>query len=214
MRLTSGRRVPFTEDGRLTIDNNVSERRVRDQAIGRKNWLFLGSDQAGPRAAVICTLIAGAKRHRIEPSAYLDDVILQLTVDASPDALERLMPDRWAAARPEHVLIRRLDESREKARRRDRTGRAAALEVEHARRRSHSPGSCLPAARARGHLVISDAYFIFAVGRIIGAESAFIRTIVRVSPAARTSGTGCVRVVSLLCPWGHGKLVASLFPVS
>jgi transposase len=37
----------------------VSERRLRDQAIGRKNWLFLGSDEAGPRAAVICTIIAG-----------------------------------------------------------------------------------------------------------------------------------------------------------
>ena len=40
----------YTEDGRLTIDNNASERRVRDQAIGRKNWLFLGNDAAGPRA--------------------------------------------------------------------------------------------------------------------------------------------------------------------
>ncbi len=39
----------YTQDGRLTIDNNVSERRLRDQAIGRKNWLFLGSDEAGPR---------------------------------------------------------------------------------------------------------------------------------------------------------------------
>ena len=109
----------YTEDGRLTIDNNSSERRVRDQAIGRKNWLFLGSEQAGPRAAVIYTIIAGAKRHRIEPWAYLNDVILQLTVDASPESLERLLPDRWTAAHPEHVLNHRLDESREKARRRD-----------------------------------------------------------------------------------------------
>ncbi len=109
----------YTEDGRLTIDNNVSERRLRDQAIGRKNWLFLGSERAGGRAAVIYTIIAGAKRHRIEPWAYLNDVILQLTVDASPESLERLLPDRWAAAHPEHVLNHRLDESREKARRRD-----------------------------------------------------------------------------------------------
>jgi transposase len=109
----------YTEDGRLTIDNNVSERRVRDQAIGRKNWLFLGSEQAGPRAAVIYTIIAGAKRHRIEPWAYLNDVILQLAVDASPESLKRLLPDRWAAAHPEHILNHRLHESREKARRRD-----------------------------------------------------------------------------------------------
>jgi hypothetical protein len=109
----------YTEDGRLTIDNNVSERRLRDQAIGRKNWLFLGSDAAGSRAAVICTIIAGAKRHRLEPWAYLNDVILQLTVDVSPKLLDRLLPDRWATAHPEHVLNHRLDESRRKAQGRD-----------------------------------------------------------------------------------------------
>ena len=94
----------YTEDGRLTIDNNVSERRLRDQAIGRKNWMFLGSAQAGPRAAVLCTILAGAKRHRLEPWAYLHDVILQLSVDASPELLAGLLPDRWALAHPDHVL--------------------------------------------------------------------------------------------------------------
>jgi transposase len=109
----------YPEDGRLTIDNNVSERRLRDQAIGRKNWMFLGSDEAGPRAAVLCTIIAGAKRHRLEAWAYLHDVILQLSVDASPESLARLLPDRWALAHPEHVLSHRLEESRQKAQRRD-----------------------------------------------------------------------------------------------
>jgi transposase len=109
----------YTEDGRLTIDNNTSERRLRDQAIGRKNWMFLGSAEAGPRAAVLCTIIAGAKRHRLEPWAYLHDVILQLSVDVSPELLISLLPDRWALAHPDHILNHRLDESREKARRRD-----------------------------------------------------------------------------------------------
>jgi transposase len=109
----------YTEDGRLTIDNNASERRLRDQAIGRKNWMFLGSDEAGPRAAVLCTIIAGAKRHRLEPWAYLHDVILQLSVDASPKLLAGLLPDRWALAHPEHILTHRLEESRQKAQRRD-----------------------------------------------------------------------------------------------
>jgi transposase len=109
----------YTEDGRLTIDNNVSERRLRDQAIGRKNWMFLGSARAGPRAAVLCTIIAGAKRHRLEPWAYVRDVILQISVDASPERLAELLPDRWAVAHPEHVLSYRLEESRQKARRRD-----------------------------------------------------------------------------------------------
>jgi transposase len=120
----------YTEDGRLTIDNNVSERRLRDQAIGRKNWMFLGSVDAGPRAAVLCTVLAGAKRHRLEPWAYLHDVILQLSVDASPESLAGLLPDRWALAHPEHVLTHRLEESRQKAQRRDqrRAGRRRSMQ--------------------------------------------------------------------------------------
>jgi hypothetical protein len=109
----------YTEDGRLSIDNNQSERRLRDQAIGRKNWLFLGSDEAGSRAAVICTIIAGAKRHRLEPWAYVQDVIMQLSVDDDEHAIARLLPDRWAQAHPERVQQHRVAESREKARRRD-----------------------------------------------------------------------------------------------
>ena len=131
----------YTEDGRLTIDNNVSERRVRDQAIGRKNWMFLGSDAAGPRAAVLCTIIAGAKRHRLEPWAYLHDVILQLSVDASPEFLAGLLPDRWALAHPEHILAHRLEESRQKARRRDQ-------------RRANRPRSPQRAARRRCRIAL------------------------------------------------------------
>ena len=77
--------------------------------------MFLGNDEAGPRAAVLCTIIAGAKRHRLEPLAYLREVILQLSVDSSREYLETLLPDRWAASHPEHVLKHRLEESRRKA---------------------------------------------------------------------------------------------------
>ncbi len=103
----------YTTDGRLTIDNNVSERTLRLQAIGRRNWTFLGSAEAGPRAAVLFTILAGAKRHRLEPWAYLRDVVLKLS--AGETDLESLLPDRWAASHPEHVLQHRLDESRRKA---------------------------------------------------------------------------------------------------
>ena len=103
----------YTEDGRLTIDNNVSERTLRHQAIGRKNWLFLGSEAAGPRAAVLYTILAGAKRHRIEPWAYVRDLLLRLNAD--DPRLEEMLPDRWAAAHPEAILTHRLDESRSKA---------------------------------------------------------------------------------------------------
>ncbi|WP_261345371.1 IS66 family transposase [Thalassoroseus pseudoceratinae] len=57
----------YTEDGRRTIDNNLSERTLRSQAIGRRNWLFLGYKSAGPRAAVLFTILAGANRHHLEP---------------------------------------------------------------------------------------------------------------------------------------------------
>ena len=103
----------YTEDGRLSIDNNVSERTLRHQAIGRKNWMFLGSEQAGPRAAVLFTILAGAKRHRIEPWAYLRELLLRLHADDSH--LDEMLPDRWAAAHPESVLNYRLEESRQKA---------------------------------------------------------------------------------------------------
>jgi hypothetical protein len=103
----------YTEDGRLTIDNNVSERTLRHQAVGRKNWLFLGSEAAGPRAAVLYTILAGAKRHRIEPWVYIRDLLLRLHAD--DPCLEELLPDRWAAAHPEAILSHRLEESRSKA---------------------------------------------------------------------------------------------------
>ena len=103
----------YTADGRLSIDNNVSERTLRHQAIGRKNWLFLGSEQAGPRAAVLFTILAGAKRHRIEPWAYLRELLLRLHDD--DPRLDEMLPDRWATQHPEAVLTYRLEESRRKA---------------------------------------------------------------------------------------------------
>jgi transposase len=109
----------YTSDGRLTIDNNVSERTLRLQAIGRKNWEFLGSAGAGPRAAVLFTILAGAKRHHLEPWAYVRDVLLRLS--AGETELASLLPDRWAASHPEHVLQHRLDESRRRAARQKAT---------------------------------------------------------------------------------------------
>ena len=103
----------YTEDGRLTIDNNISERTLRHQAIGRKNWLFLGNESAGPRAAVLYTILAGAKRHRIEPWVYVRDLLLRLNAD--DPRLEEMLPDRWAADHPEAILNHRLEESRAKA---------------------------------------------------------------------------------------------------
>jgi hypothetical protein len=109
----------YASDGRLSIDNNASERTLKTVAIGRKNWLFLGSVEAGSRAAVLSTIIAGAKRHRLEPWAYLRDAIQTMSVELSEELLLGLLPDRWAKTHPEHILTHRLEESREKGRCRD-----------------------------------------------------------------------------------------------
>ncbi|MBE7558704.1 transposase domain-containing protein [bacterium] len=57
------------------IDNNAAERALRRVALGRKNWLFAGSDEGGRRAAIIYTMIASCQRHGVEPFAYLRDVL-------------------------------------------------------------------------------------------------------------------------------------------
>jgi transposase len=62
---------------------------------------------------VLFTILAGAKRHRLEPWVYVRDLLLRLSVGETD--LESLLPDRWAASHPEHVLQHRLDESRRKA---------------------------------------------------------------------------------------------------
>lgn len=103
----------YTEDGRLSIDNNPSERRLRAQAIGRKNWLFLGSEQAGPRAAVFYTIISSAKRHDLDTRAYLRDA-LQRLAGGEPN-LDDLLPDRWKQSHPEAVRTYRQHEREAKA---------------------------------------------------------------------------------------------------
>src|SRR5262249_23031978 len=70
----------YVNDGRLTIENNMSEWTLRLQAIGLKNWEFLESEAARPRAVVLFTILAGAKCLRLEPWAYLRNVLLRLSV--------------------------------------------------------------------------------------------------------------------------------------
>jgi transposase len=99
----------FTENGLLEIDNNVAERALRLCVIGRKNWLFVGSDRGGETAAVCLTILGNAKRYRIEPWAYVRALLIALQ-SAGID-LESLLPDVWIAAHPEHVLKYRHDEA-------------------------------------------------------------------------------------------------------
>jgi transposase len=84
----------YTEDGRLRIDNNAVERMLRIVAMGRKNWLFAGSERGGRTAAILFTIIASAKRHGLCTWAYLRDLLVRLA-DLKPGELEELLPDRW-----------------------------------------------------------------------------------------------------------------------
>jgi transposase len=85
------------DDGRYPIDNNPIENAIRPIALGRKNWLFAGSQQAGERAAVIMSLIATAKANGHDPYAYLKDVLTRLPTH--PDRrIGELLPHRWVPA--------------------------------------------------------------------------------------------------------------------
>src|SRR2546426_2100760 len=68
----------YTTDGDLAIDNNAAENALRRVALGRKNWLFCGSDNGGHTAAVLFSLIATCQRHKVEPFSYLRDVLTRL----------------------------------------------------------------------------------------------------------------------------------------
>jgi transposase len=86
----------YLDDGDIPIDNNAAENAVRPLVVGRKNWLFIGSQQAGERAAVIMTLIESAKLNGHDPWAYLKDVFERLPTLKNAD-LPLLLPHLWTA---------------------------------------------------------------------------------------------------------------------
>jgi transposase len=87
----------YLEDGRLEIDNNLTENAIRPSAVGKKNWLFIGHPDAGWRAAVIYTLIASCRRRGIEPWEYLRDVLHRLPAMKQSE-ITTLLPSRWKSA--------------------------------------------------------------------------------------------------------------------
>ena len=118
----------YLGDGRLPIDNNETEQLMKQVAIGRKNWLFLGSVAAGERMADLLTLVSSALRNDMDVWAYVKDVLDQLLAGGTDYA--SLRPDRWAASHPEHIRTYRTEERRD---------RAAAQHARRARRRAAKP---------------------------------------------------------------------------
>jgi hypothetical protein len=93
----------FLDDGRICLSNNAAERGLRGIALGRKSWLFAGSDRGGQRAAAMYSLIVTAKMNDIDPQAWLADVLARIN-EHPAHQLDELLPWNWRRA---HALVSR-----------------------------------------------------------------------------------------------------------
>jgi hypothetical protein len=87
----------FLDDGRICLSNNAAERGLRGIALGRKSWLFAGSDRGGTRAAAMYSLIVTAKMNDVDPQAWLADVLARIA-EHSASLLDELLPWNWRPA--------------------------------------------------------------------------------------------------------------------
>ena len=123
----------FLSDGRVPIDNNDVEQLMKQVALGRKNWLFIGSIPAGERAANFLTLVSSAVRNDLDVYSYVKGVLDALLAGSTD--YESLRADHWAAAHPEAIRVYRQEERRERiavqtARREDRRQASSTSEQE------------------------------------------------------------------------------------
>jgi len=95
----------YVSNGLLEIDNNLIENAIRPTAVGKKNWLFIGEAEAGHRSALIYTIIASCRQHRVEPFDYLRDVLTRLP-SANTSDIPLLTPAAWARSRSREPLTR------------------------------------------------------------------------------------------------------------
>ena len=105
----------FVSDGRIPIDNNYVEQLMKQVALGRKAWLFVGNVEAGERSAMMMTLASSAKRHDLDVGLYIKDVLDQLLAGCTD--YQRLIPDQWKQRHPEAIRQYRQEERRDKAQR-------------------------------------------------------------------------------------------------
>jgi len=93
--------MPRSDDGRVCIANNAAERALRCITLGRKTWLFCGSDRGGQRAAVMYSLIGTAKLNNVDPQAWLADVLARVAGHPA-NRLDDLLPWKWC--KPETAI--------------------------------------------------------------------------------------------------------------
>jgi hypothetical protein len=96
----------YLEDGMLCIDNGLAERTIKLVALGRKNWLFAGSDVGAQRAAILYSLIASCKLCKIDPLIYLRDVLDRINTHPA-NRIEELLPPRWKELFLPHITLPR-----------------------------------------------------------------------------------------------------------
>ena len=89
----------FLDDGRICLSNNAAERSIRPLALGRRSWLFAGSDRGGRRAAAMYTLIGTAKLNDVDPQAWLADVLARIA-GTPQNRLGELLPWNWQNSQP------------------------------------------------------------------------------------------------------------------
>jgi hypothetical protein len=89
----------FLDDGRICLSNNAAERALRGIALGRKSWLFAGSDRGGQRAAAMYSLIVTAKLNDIDPQAWLADVLARIAAHPA-HRIDDLLPWNWRLRAP------------------------------------------------------------------------------------------------------------------
>jgi transposase len=89
----------YCEDGDLAIDNNHTERSLRGIAVGRNNWVFVGSDQGGRTMAILRSFVGSCQLVQVDPFLWFQDVLLRVGAH-SIQRLDELLPHRWATARP------------------------------------------------------------------------------------------------------------------
>jgi hypothetical protein len=89
----------FLDDGRVCLSNNAAERALRGIALGRRSWMFCGSDRGGRRAAAMYSLIVTAKMNGVDPQAWLADVLARIATHPA-HRLDELLPWNWAPKAP------------------------------------------------------------------------------------------------------------------
>lgn len=98
--------VAYLEDGRIEIDNNLCENAIRPTAVGKKNWLFIGAEEAGWRGAVIYSIIMSCRSRGINPHAYIRDVLTRLP-SMTNHQIAQVTPEAWAKQKESSEEVKR-----------------------------------------------------------------------------------------------------------